>query len=96
MGRLATGGQKKTSLFPVEGKGLFGWCALLVGYKQISSLHTRHIYFENEFRKHVLVARNSDSNLISKFILQGVHQDILLKLLNRSATPIGRKKAETI
>ena len=47
--------------------------------------------FENEYRKHVLVARNTDSNLISKFILQGVHQDILLKLLNRSATPTGSK-----
>ena len=31
--------------------------------------------FEDEYRKHVLVARNTDSNLISKFILQGVHQD---------------------
>ena len=50
--------------------------------------------FENEYRKHVLVARNTDSNLISKFILQGVHRDILLKLLNRNATPTGRKETE--
>ena len=50
--------------------------------------------FENEYRKHVLVARNTDSNLISKFILQGVHQDILLKLLSRNATPSGRKETE--
>ena len=50
--------------------------------------------FENEYRKHVLVARNTDSNLISKFILQGVHQDILLKLLNRNATPTGRKETK--
>ena len=50
--------------------------------------------FENEYRKHVLVARNTDSNLISKFILQGVHQDILLKLLNRNGTPAGRKETE--
>ncbi len=50
--------------------------------------------FEDEYRKHVLVARNTDSNLISKFILQGVHQDILLKLLNRNATPTGRKEAK--
>ena len=50
--------------------------------------------FEDEYRKHVLVARNTDSNLISKFILQGVHQDILLKLLNRNATPSGRKETE--
>ena len=40
----------------------------------------------------ILVARNTDSNLISKFILQGVHQDILLKLLNRNATPTGGKE----
>lgn len=50
--------------------------------------------FENEYRKHVLVARNTDSNLISKFILQGVHQDILLRLLNRNSTPAGRKETE--
>ena len=50
--------------------------------------------FEDEYRKHVLVARNTDSNLISKFILQGVHQDILLKLLNRNAIPSGRKETE--
>ena len=50
--------------------------------------------FENEYRKHVLVARNTDSNLISKFILQGVHQDILLKLLNRNGTLAGRKETE--
>ena len=48
--------------------------------------------FDDEYRKHVLVARNTDSNLISKFILQGVHQDILLKLLNRNNTPTGRKE----
>ena len=50
--------------------------------------------FENEYRKHVLVARNTDSNLISKFILQGIHQDILPKLLNRNGTPAGRKETE--
>ena len=50
--------------------------------------------FENEYRKHILVARNIDSNLISKFILQGVHQDILLKLLNGNGTPTGRKETE--
>ena len=50
--------------------------------------------FENEYRKHVLVARNTDSNLISKFILQGVHQDVLLKLLNRNGTLAGRKETE--
>ena len=50
--------------------------------------------FEDEYRKHVLVARNTDSNLISKFILQGVHQDILLKLLNRNGTRAGRKETE--
>ena len=50
--------------------------------------------FEDEYRKHVLVARNTDSNLISKFILQGVHQDVLLKLLNRNGTPSGRKETE--
>ena len=48
--------------------------------------------FENEYRKHVLVARNTDSNLISKFILQGVHQDILLKLLNRNALPLAGRR----
>ena len=42
----------------------------------------------------ILVTRNTDSNLISKFILQGVHQDILLKLLNRNGTPAGRKETE--
>lgn len=52
--------------------------------------------FENEYRKHVLVARNTDSNLISKFILQGVHQNILLKLLNRNGTPTGRKETEIV
>ena len=52
--------------------------------------------FEDEYRKHVLVARNTDSNLISKFILQGVHQDILLKLLNRNGTPAGRKETEKL
>ena len=52
--------------------------------------------FEDEYRKHVLVARNIDSNLISKFILQGVHQDILLKLLNGNGTPSGRKETGRI
>ena len=52
--------------------------------------------FENEYRKLVLVARNTDSNLISKFILQGVHQNILLKLLNRNGTPTGRKETEIV
>ena len=62
------------------------------GYVEMPSLNDPD--FENEYRKHVLVARNTDSNLISKFILQGVHQDLLLKLLNRNATLTGRKETE--
>lgn len=50
--------------------------------------------FESEYRKHVLVARNTYSNLIAKFILRGVHQDVLLKLLNRNGTPTSRKETK--
>ena len=52
--------------------------------------------FEREYRSYILVNRNTESNLISKFILQGVHQDILQRLFEKIGTPSARKETKKV